>query len=134
MRAVAAALAVMGSLTMAASAAAFDPATEAQNFSKTLERQAIYTSPEGQLLLRQVGTRNELASLQAQLADPERAFSANLCARGEDGCAGDPRLYDWEAKGYGIVRAGPVDRPQRRDDLRPRVGDRGRPGARARAW
>src|SRR4051794_21009534 len=104
LRAAGAVLAVVGSLTVAASAAALDPGTEAQNFSKTLERQAIYTSPEGQLLLRQVGTRNEIASLQAQLADPERAFSANLCARGDDGCAGDPRLYDWEAKGYGIVK------------------------------
>jgi dienelactone hydrolase len=103
LRAAGAVLAVVGSLTVAASAAALDPGTEAQNFSKTLERQAIYTSPEGQLLLRQVGTRNEIASLQAQLADPERAFSANLCARGDDGCAGDPRLYDWESKGYGIV-------------------------------
>ena len=104
LRAAGAVLAVAGSLTVAASAAALDPGTEAQNFSKTLERQAIYTSPEGQLLLRQVGTRNELASVQAQLADPERAFSTNLCARGDDGCAGDPRLYDWEAKGYGIVK------------------------------
>jgi dienelactone hydrolase len=104
LRAAGAVLAVVGSLTVSGSAAAFDPATEAQNFSKTLERQAIYTSPEGQLLLRQVGTRNEIASVQAQLADPERNFSANLCARGDDGCAGDPRLYDWEAKGYGIVK------------------------------
>ena len=30
-----------------------------------------------------------------QAADPERLFSANLCARGEDGCAGEFRLYDW---------------------------------------
>jgi dienelactone hydrolase len=39
-----------------------------------------------------------------QLADPEREFMASLCARGDNGCAGDARLYDWQAKGYGIVR------------------------------
>jgi dienelactone hydrolase len=38
-----------------------------------------------------------------QVADPERNFSGHLCASGEDGCAGDVRLYDWEKKGYGIV-------------------------------
>lgn len=53
--------------------------------------------------MRQVGLRNALASRQAQVADLERRFSANLCASGEDGCAGDPRLYDWQAKGYGLV-------------------------------
>jgi hypothetical protein len=97
------AAAVIGSLAAATSAAALDPATEARNFSKTTERAAIYSSPEGQLLLRRVGLRNALASLQTQAADPERSFSANLCARGEDGCAGDPRLYEWGPKGYGLV-------------------------------
>ena len=96
-------VAVIGSLAAAASAAAYDPASEARNFAKTTERAAIYTSPEGQLLLRRVGLANALASRQAQLADPERSFSANLCASGEDGCAGDPRLYDWGPKGYGLV-------------------------------
>ncbi len=125
------AAAVIGSLAAAASAAAYDPATEARNFAKTTERAAIYSSPEGQLLLRRVGLANALASRQAQLADPERSFSANLCASGEDGCAGDPRLYDWGPKGYGLVepvlwtarsgatisghvwatRAGPAQRP-----------------------
>ncbi len=97
------AAAVIGSLAAAGSAAAFDPATEARNFAKTTERAAIYGSPEGQLLLRRVGLANALASRQAQIADPERSFSANLCASGEDGCAGDPRLYDWGPKGYGLV-------------------------------
>ena len=125
------AVAVVGSLVAAASAAAYDPASEARNFAKTTERAAIYSSPEGQLLLRRVGLANALASRQAQLADPERSFSANLCASGEDGCAGDPRLYDWGPKGYGLVepvlwtarngatisghvwatRAGPAQRP-----------------------
>jgi dienelactone hydrolase len=97
------AAAVIGSLAATASAAAFDPATEARNLAKTTERAAIYSTPENQLLLRQVGLRNALASRQAQIADPERSFSANLCASGEDGCAGDPRLYDWGPNGYGLV-------------------------------
>jgi hypothetical protein len=58
----AAPVAVMGSLAAAGSAAAFDPATEARNFSKTTERAAIYGSLEGQLLLRRVGIQNALAS------------------------------------------------------------------------
>ena len=40
-----------------------------------------------------------------QAADPERNFlGLHLCSTGDDGCAGDARLYDWEAKGYGIVK------------------------------
>ena len=125
------AVAVIGCLVAAGSAAAYDPVTEGQNLSRTTERAAIYSSPEGQLLLRGVGLANALASRQAQVADPERVFSANLCAGGEDGCAGDPRLYDWGPKGYGLVepvlwtarngatisghvwatRAGPAQRP-----------------------
>ncbi|MEA2293018.1 MAG: hypothetical protein QOE86_657, partial [Solirubrobacteraceae bacterium] len=87
----------------APSAHAFDPAVEAKNFSKTTERQATYMTPAGQLLLRQVGQANQQAALQAQLDDPERAFVSDLCWNGYDGCAGEFRLYDWAAKGYGIV-------------------------------
>jgi dienelactone hydrolase len=103
MRALTAVVTAIGMLATAASAAAFDPASEAKNFSKIRERAAIYTAPAAQVQLRRVGTQNELAATQAQLADPERAFFATLCARGEDGCAGEFRLYDWEAKGYGLV-------------------------------
>ena len=40
-----------------------------------------------------------------QATDPERNFlGLHLCSTGDDGCAGDVRLYDWEAKGYGIVK------------------------------
>ena len=73
-----------------------------------------------------------------QAADPERNFTGHLCASGEDGCAGDVRLYDWQAKGYGIVQpvlftarngatisghvwattAGPAKRPGHRDHQR----------------
>jgi len=82
---------------------AFDPAVEAQNYSKGLERQAIYLTPEYQVLLREVSAHNAATAVAIQAADPERNFITQLCARGEDGCAGDARLYDWQAKGYGIV-------------------------------
>jgi len=92
MRAGAAVLAVVSCMAMAGKAFAFDPVAETKNFSKTTERAAIYGTPQAQLQLRQVGTENELAALQAQANDPERSFFANLCARGEDGCAGEFRL------------------------------------------
>src|SRR5262249_50396012 len=95
--------AVLVAVCASSAAAAFDPATEAKNFSKTQERQTIYDTPQYQLQLRTVGAQNSAQALQAQLADPERNFSANLCAGGQDGCAGDVRLYDWKAEGYGIV-------------------------------
>jgi hypothetical protein len=76
-----------------------DPVVEAKNYSKTTERQALYDTPQGQLLLRQVSARNGLAALQAQLTDPERNFAGDLCWNGNDGCAGDARLYDWGPKG-----------------------------------
>jgi dienelactone hydrolase len=39
-----------------------------------------------------------------QATDPEREFVTDLCWNGNDGCAGDVRLYDWQTKGYGIVQ------------------------------
>src|SRR3954451_2799088 len=84
--------------------AAFDPAVEASNYSKVNERQALYQSPQGQLLLRQVSQANGMAATQAQAKDPERNFADDLCWNGNDGCAGDARLYKWESKGYGIVK------------------------------
>jgi dienelactone hydrolase len=95
--------AVVTAVCASSAAAAFDPATEAKTFSKTQERQTIYDTPQYQLELRRIGAQNSANAVTAQLADPERNFQANLCAGGQDGCAGDVRLYDWEAKGYGIV-------------------------------
>src|SRR4051794_1798576 len=88
----------------AATAQALDPDVEAQNFAKGQERQAIYNTPEYRLLLSQISNQNEAAAVAMQAADPERNFQGHLCARGDDGCAGDVRLYDWQAKGYGIVQ------------------------------
>ncbi len=85
-------------------ASAFDPVYEAKDYSKTLERARIYSTPEYQAKLRTISLQNRTAATLAQVQDPERNFITNLCASGEDGCAGDTRLYDWGSKGYGIVK------------------------------
>jgi dienelactone hydrolase len=87
-----------------ATASAFDPVYEAKDYSKTLERARIYSTPDYQLKLRAIGLQNRIDATTAQLEDPERNFMANLCATGEDGCAGDVRLYGWGPEGYGIVK------------------------------
>jgi dienelactone hydrolase len=96
--------AVLLSLALAAPAYALDPAVESENYAKGQERQAIYDTPAYQARLAQVSLANEQAALAAQAADPEREFQTDLCARGENGCAGDARLYDWGPTGYGIVK------------------------------
>ncbi|HEY1595199.1 MAG TPA: hypothetical protein VGF74_07375 [Thermoleophilaceae bacterium] len=88
----------------ASAASAFDPVVEAQNYSKGLERQAIYTTPEYQAKLRLISQENGLNALKLQATDPEREFVSDLCWNGNDGCAGDTRLYDWQTNGYGIVQ------------------------------
>ena len=99
--ALALALAAFGVLMVTAlQAKAFDPATEAQNFSKIEERQTIYNTAQYQAQLRQIGVRNFEEAVTMQATDPERNFlGLHLCSTGDDGCAGDARLYDWEAKG-----------------------------------
>ena len=95
------ALALLGG---SATASAFDAVYEAKDYSKTLERARIYSTPGYQLKLRTIGLQNRINATAAQAEDPERNFIANLCASGEDGCAGDVRLYGWGPKGYGIVK------------------------------
>jgi dienelactone hydrolase len=82
----------------------FEPVLEAQNFSITQQRQTIYDTPEYQAELAQQGLKNREEATLAQASDPERNFSGDLCYEGENGCAGDVRLYDWEKNGYGRVR------------------------------
>jgi dienelactone hydrolase len=99
-----AALALAGALLVLAPAAhAYDPVAEAKNNSKTQERENIWGTPQYQLQLRLQSQQNQQAAITKTVADPERSFHGQLCATGEDGCAGDVRLYDWESKGYGIV-------------------------------
>jgi dienelactone hydrolase len=88
----------------APAASAFDPEVEAKNYSKGKEREAIYNTPEYQALLAEVSQKNEQEAAAMQVADPEREFMGSLCARGDNGCAGDARLYKWQSGGYGIVR------------------------------
>jgi dienelactone hydrolase len=95
-------IAIAALMLSASVAYAFDPATEAENFGKGNERSAIYNTPEYRALLTQISVQNRLEATAIQAADPERNFLGQLCATGEDGCAGDARLYDWDAKGYGI--------------------------------
>ena len=69
------------------------------------ERQTIYDTPAVPAELRDdQRRRTALAALAAQATDPEREFETDLCWNGNDGCAGDVRLYDWESNGYGIVQ------------------------------
>ena len=107
-RVVGGAAAAVALLVCASAAQAFDPAAEAQNYSKGGERAAIYSTPEYQALLRQVGVQNRLDATAMQAADPERDMLSHLCSSGEDGCAGDARLYNWASSGYGIVRKVPL--------------------------
>src|SRR5439155_14527201 len=88
----AAALAVAGSMLLgAATANAFDPVYEAKDYSKTLERARIYSTPDYQLKLRTISLQNRVDAMTTAVKDPERNFLLNLCATGEDGCAGDVR-------------------------------------------
>src|SRR5207245_1007906 len=65
-----------------ASALGFDPVTEAQNYSKGQERQAIYLTPAYQAQLRLQSQVNGQAALLAQASDPERLFVTDLCWNG----------------------------------------------------
>jgi dienelactone hydrolase len=82
----------------------FDPLVEARNYSITLQRQAIYDTPEYQAKLATVSVQNGERALQIQASDPERVFVDDVCWNQGNGCAGDIRLYDWQPAGYGLVR------------------------------
>ncbi|HEX3977309.1 MAG TPA: hypothetical protein VHW96_13670 [Solirubrobacteraceae bacterium] len=82
----------------------FDPIVEAQNFSITQQRQAIYDTPQYQTQLAADSAASTAQALAAQAADPGRSFTDDLCWNLANGCAGDIRLNDWAANGDGIVR------------------------------
>src|SRR2546427_3063105 len=84
--------------------ASFEPVLEAENFSITQQRQMVYDTPEYQAQLAEQGKKNREEATREQAEDPERNFSDDLCYEGENGCAGDVRLYSWEANNYGRVR------------------------------
>ena len=90
--------------TSAAFAAGIDPKVEAKNYAVTFERRAVYSNFSFQSKMLSIGTINAAHAEYEQLADPGREFASDLCWSGFNACAGDVRLYDWAAKGYGIVR------------------------------
>jgi dienelactone hydrolase len=91
-------------LCAAAPAQAFDQAAEDDNRSKERERDAIHQAPDYQAALEERSRQNTEEAAAILAADPERNFLGNLCFSWGRTCAGDVRLYDWEANGHGIVR------------------------------
>jgi dienelactone hydrolase len=82
----------------------FNPVVEAQNFSITEQRQAIYDTPAYQAQLSVDSAASTAQALATEAADPGRLFSDDLCWNLANGCAGDIRLNDWASSGYGLVR------------------------------
>jgi dienelactone hydrolase len=82
----------------------FNPVVEAQNFSITSERQAIYSTPGYQSQLAIDSAASTAQALATEAADPERLFTDDLCWNLGNGCAGDIRLNNWATNGYGLVR------------------------------
>ncbi len=82
----------------------FNPLVEAQNFSITLQRQAIYDTVPYQTQLAADSVASGAQALAAQAADPGRLFLSDLCWSLGNGCAGDIRLNNWGTNGYGLVR------------------------------
>jgi dienelactone hydrolase len=101
---------VLGACALAAAPAsatpptAFNPVVEAQNFSITQQRQAVYDTPQYQAELTADSAQGTIDGQATAAADPERNFTTDLCWNHGNGCAGDIRLNNWAANGYGIVR------------------------------
>ena len=93
--------ALFGVLAAAPGAGAFDPVSEAKNFSKTGERflgDQANLDYQSQLHIQKLSGFAELADIV--LRDPARS-PISLCAEHYDGCAGDVRLQDWGGR-YGL--------------------------------
>jgi dienelactone hydrolase len=91
-------------VAQAAPPTALDPVVEAQNFAITQQRQAIYDTPAYQAQLAADSAAGTAQALATEAADPGRLFTDDLCWNLTNGCAGDIRLNNWAADGYGIVR------------------------------
>lgn len=81
----------------------FDFAAEMSNEMRQLQRQDEYLTPEYQQRLNEESMASFLASLETLAADPERNYLTDLCWTKGLPCAGDIRLYDWTANGYGLA-------------------------------
>ncbi|HST33703.1 MAG TPA: hypothetical protein VLJ80_09330 [Solirubrobacteraceae bacterium] len=103
MAALAASLALLAApVALGSPPTSFDPLVEAQNFAITQERQTIYDTPEYQAQLTADSASSLTEALTTQATDPGRFFTNNLCWNRGNGCAGDIRLNNWVANGYGI--------------------------------
>ncbi len=81
-----------------------DPGTEAANFAKTQERASDYTTPEGMVEQTEEGATSLAEGVVEQAGDPGRLFVTDLCWSKGQGCGGDPRLDEWDERGYGVSR------------------------------
>ena len=99
------------SLLSAASALAFDPEREQQNYQKTTERDRyIVKTPEFQARLAQQEAQDNVDLAQIAAAEApalatqdQRNFAGNVCSNRKRECAGDVRFYDWEATVPGAI-------------------------------
>jgi dienelactone hydrolase len=97
-------LALLALAVIAVPALAFSAPEEAKNYSKINERQAEYNTPAYQQELTKRSAERQTEAELIKANDPERDTSGNLCANPGNGCAGDVRLYDWQKRGFGIVK------------------------------
>ena len=102
--ALAALLLVLTGAAQATPPTSFNPIVEAENFSITLQRARIYGTLQYETQLAIDGLNSTTDALAAEAADPGRLFTDDLCWNLENGCAGDIRLNNWAANGYGLVR------------------------------
>lgn len=76
------------------------------NPTRQVQRATEYGTPEYQARLRMESEKAFAEALVTLKSDPERNFTTDLCwskASLLSPCLGDIRLYDWDAKGYGLV-------------------------------
>ena len=67
------------------------------------EREQVWSQPGYQLRLRRRAGAARLEAAETGVRDPERNFQSTACNSKGLACAGDIRLNDWTANGYGLV-------------------------------
>ena len=81
-----------------------NPVVETENLSITQQRQTVYDTPQYQTQLAIDSADSTARALATEAADPGRFFTDDLCWNLSNGCAGDIRMNNWAADGYGLVR------------------------------
>lgn len=97
------AVALAALLACATHAAAFDAVRDAANVAKGGEREQVWGQPDYQAQLAIEGQRTQTEAALTAARDPERNFLSDLCNSKAQACAGDIRLNQWTANGYGLV-------------------------------